>query len=55
MNPQHWNPAQAGEIREGSLEEVMPVLSLKKLARHRGICMAGGPGREQHVKDKKGR
>ena len=45
----------AEEIREGCLEEVMAVLILKKLSRQRkGMGMAGGPGREHHVPDKKG-
>ena len=45
----------AEEIREGCLEEAMAILILKKLTRQRsGMGMAGGPGREHHVPDKKG-
>lgn len=54
VSPQHWDPASAEEIREGSLVEVMPAPILKKLARQRGNMYGWWPRREHHVKDKKG-
>ena len=55
MSPQHGDPAQAGEIREGSLEEAMAAPIPKKLGRQGECVRPGSPGGENHAKDKKGK